>query len=123
MRDGPIARVALRSTCGWCGRDFERAPRGRRPKWCSQSCRKRAWEQRRAADAGLASVDVVDRVVIVERGVPELRMPRGPEWIAALEELARQIDTGRLYDRDLRRLGQALYELAESYRRRTTVRL
>lgn len=41
--------------------------RGRVPKWCSSSCRHRAWEQRRAADAGLAAVKVVDRVVEVVR--------------------------------------------------------
>lgn len=43
--------------------------RGRVPKWCSASCRHRAWEQRRAAEAGLAAVEVVDRrvEVIVEK--------------------------------------------------------
>lgn len=38
-------------------------PRGRPPKWCSPTCRHRAWEQRRAASSGLAAVEIIERAV------------------------------------------------------------
>jgi len=37
--------------CGWCGTKVAIPPRGRVPKWCSSTCRHRAWEQNRAAAA------------------------------------------------------------------------
>ena len=91
--------------CGWCG-EFVAVPlRGRRPKWCSSSCRHRAWEQRRAAESGLAAVEIVDRVVetVVKRVALErvIRSPRGAEWAETLLDLAKQLDAGRLYDRDI----------------------
>jgi len=36
--------------CGWCAKEFVWIRVGRRPKWCSDSCRPHAWEQRRAAE-------------------------------------------------------------------------
>lgn len=80
---------------------------GRTPSWCSATCRHRAWETRRAAAADELPVRVVDRIVEVERLVPVVQevevpaLPRGAGWAPALHELARQIDTGKLYDRDL----------------------
>lgn len=32
--------------CAWCGRDISANARGRRRKYCSQSCRQRAYEAR-----------------------------------------------------------------------------
>lgn len=66
------------------------------PKWCSNSWRHRAWEQRRAAEAGLAAVEIVDRPfeVIVERekvierrvNVPVRQSPHSVrEWIDVLD--------------------------------------
>ena len=84
--------------CGWCETEVPVPPRGRVPKWCSSSCRHRAWEQRRAADAGLAAVEVRDRVVEVVRvervveerrvHVPVSRTPRSArEWVDVLNRL------------------------------------
>jgi hypothetical protein len=56
--------------CGWCGSPVDIPARGRVPKWCSSSCRHRAWEMARAAESGRAAVQVVDRVVEVDRPVP-----------------------------------------------------
>jgi hypothetical protein len=53
------------TTCGWCGTPMQPKARGRIPKWCSPSCRQRAWEQARAAESGLAAVKVVERRVEV----------------------------------------------------------
>lgn len=39
--------------CEWCGREIALSPRGRRRKYCDQTCRQRAYEHRRAgAGAG-----------------------------------------------------------------------
>lgn len=32
--------------CGWCGREVTANPVGRRRRYCQQSCRQRAYEQR-----------------------------------------------------------------------------
>ena len=47
--------------CGWCGSPILLPARGRTPKWCSSSCRHRAWELTRAAASGHAAIQVVDR--------------------------------------------------------------
>ncbi len=87
---------------------------GRVPTWCSNSCRHRAWEQRRAAASGLAARELVERLVEVEVRVPVTRevevevLPKGAAWVAALHQLADQIDRGLVYDRDLTALAGAL---------------
>jgi hypothetical protein len=93
-------------------------PRGRIPKWCSASCRQRAWEQARAATSGLSAVRVVERRV-------QVRAPASPtrrDWPELLHQLARQLDDGRIYDRDLPGLTAALNAALEAYRRRPYVR-
>lgn len=37
---------AASPTCSWCGKDLPPAHRGRPRKYCSRSCRQRAYEQR-----------------------------------------------------------------------------
>jgi hypothetical protein len=93
-------------------------PRGRIPKWCSPSCRQRAWEQARAATSGLSAVRVVERRV-------EVRTPAAPtrrDWPGLLQELARQLDDSRVYDRDIPGLTEALNAVLEAYGRRPYVR-
>lgn len=89
--------------CGWCGHVFRPGRTGRMPKWCSPTCRHRAWEQLRAAASGHCAVEVVERrvevPVVVERKVTV--SPRGLAWLSVLNDLERQLDTGRLYERDL----------------------
>ena len=110
--------------CGWCRESIPVRSTGRLPKWCSPSCRQRAWQQRRAAESGLAAVDVVDRFIEVEKEVKVVERsevtvpPRGAAWPAALTEPAKQIDTGRMYDRDLRALAQSLDAVHEALERR-----
>lgn len=90
-------------TCPWCGTTIPTKTRGRTPKWCSNTCRHRAWEQQRAAQSGRSAVEIVEQPIVVERTtrVPVPKAPKGPEWAEALAQLARQLDTGRIYDRDL----------------------
>ena len=112
--------------CGWCGQSITLADTGRVPKWCSQACRQRAWVQRRAAGEDRAFVKVVDHVVEVEveRRVPVVErvqvvvQPKGAEWPAVLGQLVKQLESGRLYDRDLQALALALSEVVDAVTRR-----
>ena len=129
---GPIQgprRPGQTLACGWCGSPILLPARGRIPKWCSSSCRHRAWELTRAAALGRAAIQVVDRVVEVDRPVtvvqevPVPTVPKGSEWPAALGQLATALDTGRVYDRDLPALAQALADVADALDRRPGWRL
>ena len=131
-KDGPKRsprRPGQSLACGWCGSPILLPARGRIPKWCSSSCRHRAWELTRAAASGHAAVQVVDRVVEVDRlvtvvrEVPVTTVTTGAAWPAALAQLATALDTGRVYDRDLPALAQALAGVADALDRRPGWRL
>jgi len=114
--------------CAWCGTTFTLAATGRIPKWCSRSCRQRAWEQRRAVESGLAAVDVVVRIVEVEKPVlvPQRvavpTIPKGGGWTGALAELVVQLDRGLVYDRHLPDLVRAINEVLVAMERRPSRR-
>ena len=114
------------TVCGWCGGPIEIKARGRIPKWCSRSCRQRAWEQSRAAASGRAAVEVVERRVEVpvraNPAVVAAPKPRHGEWTSMLSELAMQLDVGEIYDRDLSELTVALNQLLDAFARRPYVR-
>lgn len=122
----PPRRAGQKVRCGWCGTEVVVPARGRVPKWCSSSCRHRAWEQRRAADAGLAAVDVVDRPVeviveketVVERRVtvPVRQSPRSSrEWVEVLDRLAWALNTNRMDEEDLAVLEPAISRVLLSF--------
>ena len=52
--------------CVECGAALSYRGTGRRPRYCSQTCRNRAYETRRAARTGAVATRVVERVVEVE---------------------------------------------------------
>ncbi len=54
-------RVAA-GTCPRCGNETQRKPTGRPPIWCSQTCRRAAYEERRAAARGAVALEVVERI-------------------------------------------------------------
>ncbi len=110
---GPERRTAA-TACGWCGGPITPGSRGPIPKWCSATCRHRAWEQARAAASGLSAVELVERRVQVE--VP--LVPSRRDWPRLLGELAGQLNDGRVYDRDLPGVARALQPVLEAYRRR-----
>ena len=64
------ARRAAATTCGWCHGLITPRSRGPIPKWCSATCRHRAWEQARAASSGRSVVEIVERVVTVPAAPP-----------------------------------------------------
>lgn len=112
-------------TCGWCGTSITVARVGRMPKWCSPACRHRAWEQRRAAESGLAAVEVVDRPVDVVREVtkvetvPVVVSPTSVKhWCDLMTTLADRLDQGRIYDRDVPQLLPAMSALVTAFNRR-----
>jgi hypothetical protein len=117
--------------CGWCGAIVTVPNRGRVPKWCSATCRHRAWEQRRAAESGFAAIEVVDRpvevvrtITKVQRVIVEAPIAVGPqtvaEWTGLLAELTDRLDRGRIYDRDVPALRPAVAALVEAFNRRWT---
>lgn len=101
MRDQNVSTKQLRRPafieCGWCRRSVPVGQSGRVPKWCSTTCRHRAWEQRRAAASGLAAVEIVERPVEVEAQRVVHRVehvevqihPRGADWAITLTEIRR----------------------------------
>lgn len=116
-------------TCGWCSRDVSVPARGRVPKWCSPTCRHRAWEQARAAASGLAAVEIQDRVIetvktitVVQhhtREVPVAWRPSSvPDFVDVLTDLTRRLDSGRVYDRDIPTLVAAVRAAVEALSRR-----
>jgi hypothetical protein len=117
-------RSGQRLVCGWCGQPIALRPTGRLPKWCSPICRHRAWEQRRAARSGLAAIEVVDRVIEVEKQVIVVRpverppTPARASWRTVLAEVTRQVETGRVRDRDLPELHDAIENLLTALSRR-----
>lgn len=120
--------------CGWCGAWVAVPARGRVPKWCSATCRHRAWEQNRAAASGLAAVEVVEHVI--ERPVrvevhvaapPPPAPPPSPappfpknakDWAAQLTQLGLVLDSG-VINRDLPTIEVALERLIRAYNRRS----
>ena len=123
--EGADATTRLRPeqlVCAWCGEGIAVKARGRTPKWCSDSCRHRAWEQNRAAASGRAAVQVVERVVTVEKTVRVAHTPSGEQWAETLMTLVKALDTGRYYDKDLDVLGAAVIELNHAVERRLTRR-
>jgi hypothetical protein len=66
----------------------------------------------------LAAVRIVERRV----EVPTPIAPRRQDWPRVLGDLARQLDNGRIYDRDLLALASVLNVVHEAYNRRPFVR-
>ena len=92
-------------TCGWCGGPVLVKHTGRLPKWCSETCRHRAWEQSRAAASGQSAVRVLDRYI---HAVPNTT----DGWVEQLTKLAGQIEHQPNLDLDL--LGACLDALREA---------
>ncbi len=108
---------AVTVLCAWCGGRITPGARGPIPKWCSATCRHRAWEQTRAAASGRCAVEVVERRI--EVSVPLL--PSRRDWPRVLGELAAQLEDGRLYDRDLAPLATAMATSLAALRRRMSL--
>lgn len=115
--------------CGWCRRSVPVPARGRVPKWCSPTCRHRAWEHAQAAASGRAAVEVIQRqietiktVTVVQHHrveVPVSVRPNSvPAFVEILDDLTQRLDAGRVYDRDLPALTPAIADLVQALDRR-----
>jgi len=110
-------------TCDWCGRPTAVKPRGRVPRWCSETCRHRSWEQDRAAASGRSAICIVERAPQVAASpAPANPRPTPVNWPQTLSALAAQLDSGRVYDRDLVALSTALAGVLAAYERHPGVR-
>lgn len=120
MGTKPRRRAGQTLTCAWCRRTFPLLSTGRLPTYCGDTCRHRAWEHRQALTGNRNAVEVVIQTVEVEApSRADLAVRRnGPGWVAALAELAHDLDRGRVYDRDLPALTQELQQVLQSLERR-----
>src|SRR4051794_35378550 len=115
------ARRAAATTCGWCHGQITPRSRGPIPKWCSATCRHRAWEQSHAATSGRTAVTIVERVVTVPAGpAPK---PRQLGWLDVLRELAVQLEQGAVYDRHLLAISAALDDVLRAIHGRSSASL
>jgi endogenous inhibitor of DNA gyrase (YacG/DUF329 family) len=127
-RPAPKRRRPTSLECPWCGTPIPVKPAGRIPTWCSPTCRHRAWEQNRAAASGRSAIQLVERIVEVDRPVPTAKkdqtetLPNSTGWDIALAELVRQLGSGRIYQRDLPAITRASLELNDALHRRLTKR-
>jgi hypothetical protein len=92
-------------------RDRAEVPRSH-PEVVLGVLRQRAWEQSRAAESGLAAVEVIERRV---KATALRAAPRHADWRGVLHELASQLDTGAVYHRDLSAITAALNEVVEAH--------
>jgi hypothetical protein len=112
------ARRTAATACGWCGGGITQRASGPIPKWCSDTCRKRAWEQKRAAASGRSAVEIVERVVTLPvRAAPPF--PRQHHWVDMLRALTQQLDGGAVYDRHLLAIAVAAQDVLRAAQRRS----
>ena len=100
--------------CGWCGKSVRVPSRGRVPKWCSATCRNRAWQANHAPSQGPVRV-VQQRVQIP---VPKSEPRNVGEWCEVLELLSTRLAQGRIYARDLPTLVPVINRLVDVTERR-----
>ncbi|WP_083985469.1 hypothetical protein [Corynebacterium testudinoris] len=76
-------------TCAWCGREISRSGRGRPRKYCTVSCKQRAYEQRHNVTGTTIPQDAViihpDRVTHLRDSLFELRCAAEDVATAAAE--------------------------------------
>ncbi len=108
LSEDPADERLVSRTCGWCGELMVYRGVGRRPKYCSKSCKNRAWEVRSAQRrldrdiaAGTASTEPVREVVSrppkpePKAPAPRQAAPRAPvriaDWVKLLAVLEEQL--------------------------------
>lgn len=99
---GAVAPRRAPVRCGWCGRQLERQEgTGRRRKYCGQSCRQRAYENRHALarhelPAGAVVISAAERDALADR---LFQMLCAAEDVAtALQESASRAELTSLVD-------------------------
>jgi hypothetical protein len=93
------ARLVDGDRCPRCGAPLRKSGLGRPPKWCSQTCRRAAYEERRAAARGVLAIEFVQPIAVArDHDLSEcvVRVVASPaacrRVLQALTELARHGD-------------------------------
>ncbi|WP_182347479.1 hypothetical protein [Tomitella gaofuii] len=95
------------SPCAWCGRPVAEVSAGRRRRYCRQSCRQRAYEQRRT----LAGTSIPGDAVILSAADATAVSDRAFQLRCACEDVATAVDEGAPRD-ELARMCADLVALA-----------
>lgn len=95
--------------CAWCGREIVQTGSGRRRRYCGQSCRQRAYEQRR----DLAGTTVPVDALILPRSAAEDLTDRLFELRCGAEDVAAAVEAGE-DPGDITELCRELVDLARA---------
>ncbi|QDQ97352.1 hypothetical protein [Tomitella fengzijianii] len=95
------------SPCAWCGRPVAEVSTGRRRRYCRQSCRQRAYEQRQT----LAGTAVPEDAVILSAADAGAVADRAFQLRCACEDVATAVDEGAPHE-ELARMCAELVALA-----------
>jgi hypothetical protein len=104
----PVEAFRASHSCPQCFRDVVWSGRGRPPIFCSQACRRKAYEARHAAKAGLVSREIVR----VAGPSAEPRPLTTFERIRVLKDLGQLLDDGHALPHELRDIAQEVELLA-----------
>ena len=89
MRVSDLRSSKKEAQCQWCGRPMDTNTRGRTKKYCSQSCRQRAYEQRNNVSGTSIPADAVimnpERAAELKDALCELRCAAEDIEVAATE--------------------------------------
>ncbi|MFD4367521.1 hypothetical protein [Rhodococcus sp. NPDC058521] len=99
-------------SCVWCGREVADTGVGRRKRYCRQSCRQRAYEQR----AQVKGTSIPADAVVLSREESVAVMDRMFEVRCAAEDLATAVAEGAAAD-ELASMCDSLVQLARSAER------
>ena len=94
-------REGTQGLCPRCGNVIPRRPTGRPARWCSQRCRRAAFEERRTATAGAIAVKLVETVTTTEHELDECvrRVQSSPVAVRkVLAHLTKQVQEDRVRD-------------------------
>src|SRR3954451_19969447 len=90
--------AARRGICLRCGTPWVGRPCGRPRKWCSQACRRAAYEDRRAAAAGAIAVREVEVTNVTDHDLSTC-VKNVADSPSAVKRLLRTLgETGRIRD-------------------------
>ena len=106
-RSGTGARP--NAVCAWCHKEIEVTPRGRPRKFCSQSCRQRAYEQRN----GVSGKAIPQDVVMLSAAKAETLW----DGLYALRCAAEDVATATAEGADAQEIGELCEELVDLARK------
>jgi hypothetical protein len=107
-----VRRSRARNSCSWCGREVVESEMGRRRKYCKQSCRQRAYEQRSLVAGSSIPADAV----VLSAGEADELIERLFRLRCAAEDIATAVAEGAEQP-ELADLGAELVALAKEAER------